>query len=65
VPTKSITLCNIRGVNSSDVHKDIPLMILWNSAAGSLTLHLYSVSGMPKCSDSISISFNSNSDTRS
>ena len=42
-----------------------PLIILWNSAAGSLTLHLYSVSGMPKCSDSMSINFSSNSDTRS
>ena len=35
-----------------------------NSSDGILTQHEYSWSGMPKCSDSMSMSLSSNSDTR-
>ena len=41
------------------------LTILWNSPAGMRTVALYSVSGMPRFSLLMSISFSSNSDTRS
>ena len=37
----------------------------WNSEAGILIWHLYSVSGMPRCSESMSISFSSKSEMRS
>mmetsp|Transcript_85602 Transcript_85602/g.184796 ORF Transcript_85602/g.184796 Transcript_85602/m.184796 type:complete len:254 (-) Transcript_85602:24-785(-) len=40
-------------------------MMRWNSAEGMRMVQLYSVSGMPRCSDSMSISFSSNSETRS
>jgi len=40
-------------------------MMRWNSVEGRRTLHLYSVSGMPRCSESISMSLSSNSEIRS
>ena len=44
---------------------DRSLTIRWNSPAGSFTVASYSASGMPRCSLSMSISFRSNSLSRS